>query len=226
MASSPRSTALTPSWNFFSKDLELLRQRIEQITVIVILPTLVIDLGSLLTPSHALVGWLVLIIGVIWWLVNIGASYYLQISAAKGKLVSTADCYKKSWRFIARIIGFTIIFTVLTLVGFLLLIVPGLIVLRRYILTTFYIVDQDMSIGQAMEHSARQTKPVAGYVWGTIGVLVVLLLAVTLISSLFIAIPGATVIISALLSPAYFFILALRYNDIVKNSHLSTSSSS
>ena len=68
-----------------------------------------------------------------------------------------------------------------------------------------------------MELSAKQTKPVAGYVWGTLGVVVVLLLAVTLISSIFFSIPGATVIVSALLSPAYFFILALRYIDIVKN---------
>ena len=210
------SASLTHSWSFVPKNLELLRQRIEQVTVIVLLPTLFIDLGSMLMSSHGLIGWLILVVGVAWWFLNIGASYYLQVSGARGKIVSTADCYKKGWQYIGRIIGFTIIFSLLIFVGFLLLIVPGLILLRRYILSTYYIVDQNLSIGEAMKLSATQTKPVAGYVWGTLGVVVVILLAITLISSLFISIPGATVIISALLTPAYFFILALRYADIVK----------
>jgi hypothetical protein len=167
-------------------------------------------------PSHILIGWLVLLGGVSWWLLNIGASYYLQLSAAKEKIVSTADCYRKSWLYIGRILAFTILFSVIVLAGFLLLIVPGAIVLRRYILTPYYIVDQNLSIRQAMGKSAKQTKPVAGFVWGTMGVIVVLLLAITVISSIFFSIPGATVIVSALLSPAYFFILALRFNDIVK----------
>jgi hypothetical protein len=216
----PRQTStapLIPSWNLVPKNLELLRQRVEQVTLIVILPTLFIDLGGVLMPSHSLIGWLVLIGGVAWWFLNIGASYYLQVSAAKEKIVSTADCYRKSWQYIGRIIAFTVIFSVIIFIGFLLLIVPGLILLRRYILTTFYIVDQNMTIRQAMKQSAMQTKPVAGYVWGTLGVVVVLLLAITIFSSLFISIPGATVIVSALLSPSYFFIFALRYSDIVKN---------
>ena len=210
------TTPLIPSWSFVPKNLELLRQRVEQVTLIVILPTLFIDLGSILMSSRGLIGWLVLVLGVAWWFLNIGASYYLQVSAAKGKIVSTADCYKKSWSYIGRIIGFTIIFGLLLFIGFLLLIVPGLLLLRRYILATYYIVDQNLSIAEAMKLSATQTKPVAGYVWGTLGVVVVILIVITLFSSLFYSIAGATVIISALLTPAYFFILALRYVDIVK----------
>ena len=213
----PATAALTPSWSFVSKNLELLRQRIEQIVLIIILPTLFIDLGSILMPTRSALGWTILALGIAWWLFNIGASYYLQISAAKEKIVSTADCYRKSWQYISRVIAFTIFFSVIVFVGFLLLIIPGVLLVRRYVLTPYYIVDKNMSIRQAMAQSAKQTKPVAGYVWGTLGVIVVLLLVITLISSIFFAIPGATVIVSALLSPAYFFLLALRYIDIVKN---------
>jgi len=209
--------ALTPSWSFVPKNLELLRQRIEQVMLIVLLPTLFIDFGSILMSTQSSIGWVIIILGLVWSLINVGASYYLQVSAAKDKIVSTADCYRKSWQYIGRIIAFTILFGIIVFVGFLLLIIPGVLLLRRYVLSPFYIVDQNMSIRQAMSESAQQTKPVSGYVWGTLGVVVVLLLAITLFSSIFLSIPGATVIISALLSPAYFFILALRYIDIVKN---------
>lgn len=211
------SAVLTPSWSLVPKNLELLRQRVEQVVVIVLLPTLLIDLGGIVMPSHFLFGWLILVAGVIWWAVNIGASYYLQISAAKEKIVSTADCYRHSWQYIGRLILFTFIFGIMVFIGLLLLIVPGLILLRRYFLSTYYIVDQNLSIPEAMEQSAKQSKPVAGYVWGTIGVVVVMIIAITVVSSLFFGIPGATVIISALLATSYFFIPALRYIDIVKH---------
>ena len=222
MAQLKQTTQLpfTPSWSIVPKNLELLKQRVEQVTIIAILPVLAFNLGNILITTNKLLGWLVIICGGIWWLMSVGASYYLQVSAAQGKIINTADCYRKSWHYISRIIVFTILFSLMVLVGLVLLIIPGLIIIRRYILTPFYIVDQDLPINKAMELSAKQTKPVSGYVWGILGVSIVIELTVTIISLLFVFIPGATVIIATLLSPAYYFLFAVRYTEIVKNATL------
>jgi uncharacterized membrane protein len=148
------------------------------------------------------------------------AMYYLQVSAAKNKIVGTADLYRKSWRYLGRLLGFTILFAAMLIIGFILLIVPGFIVLRRYILTSYYIVDKDLPIGQAMKLSAAQTKPVHGYLWGTLGVYLVLSLAASLFSLIFVFIPGATVIVTTLLVPFYYFLLVLRYTEITNNSKI------
>jgi hypothetical protein len=217
------STTLTPSWSLVPKNFQLLRPRIEQIVTILLLPILAISLGSILMPAHSThftIGWVVIVIGFLWWLVNIAATYYLQVSAAKNKIISTADLYRKSWRYFGRLIGFTIIFGIMLIVGFILLIVPGLIVLRRYILTSYYIVDKDLPIRQAMKLSAAQTKPVQGYLWGTLGVYLVLSLTASIFSLIFVFIPGATVIITTLLVPFYYFLLVLRYTEISDNSKI------
>jgi hypothetical protein len=216
------TVALTPSWELVPKNFALVRTHLEQIALIVILPILLLNLGTIVVTTNRSLGWIVILLGIIWWLINLSASYYLQVTAAKAKTITTADCYQKSWRYFGRLILFTILFSCLVLIGFVLLIIPGLVILRRYCLTTFYIVDQNLSIREAMSKSAAQTKPVAGYVWGTLGVVLVLTLAVGLLSSLFDSIPGATVVLSSLLAPAYLFLLALRYVDIT--SHIKTPS--
>jgi uncharacterized membrane protein len=54
--------------------------------------------------------------------------------------------------------------------GLILLIVPGFIMLRRYLLSGYYLVDQNLSIREAMRRSAASSKPAAGYIWGIVGV--------------------------------------------------------
>jgi hypothetical protein len=207
---------LSPSWSLVSKNIELLRLRVEQVTIIFILPALAFGLGDILLSSHKIAGLFISFIGGIWWILSIGASYFLQVSATKGKLISSVDCYKNSWKYIVRIIIFTFIFTIMVIAGLILLIIPGLIIIRRYILTPYYIVDQNLPIRKAMDLSSDQTKPVSGYVWGTIGVVFTLEIIIVIVSMFFVAIPGATTIISTLLSPVFFFLFAIRYREITK----------
>lgn len=115
-----------------------------------------------------------------------------------------------------RIIGFSLFFAVLLICGLILLIIPGLIVLRRYILSPFYIIDNNLTITQAMRKSAAQTKSASGYIWGTLAVIISISLTVALISELFYSVPGLSIIINTLLSPLYYFLLALRYNELTK----------
>jgi hypothetical protein len=207
-------STLTPSWQLVPKSLSLIRLHIEQVIIISLLPTLLASLGSLLIQSRGIIGSPIILIGGLWALGSIAASNYLQLTSAKGKLVSTLDCYRKSWRYFWRLLLFSILFGFAVVIGLILIIVPGLIIIRRYLFTPFYIIDRDLSIGEAMRLSAHQTEQVRGYVWGTIGVLAALTLGSGLVGQLFGFIPGGATIITALLSITYFFIAALRYVEI------------
>ncbi|MGH7142428.1 MAG: hypothetical protein ACREF5_03130 [Candidatus Saccharimonadales bacterium] len=208
---------LTPSWSLVRKNYDLLTEHLEQVVIIVLLPTLTITLGDLLIQSQKSLGTLVFLIGVLWYFFNIAASYGLQLSAAKGKHIKIGDLYSQNWRYEWRLTCYTLIFAAITLIGFILLVIPGLIILRRYLLSGFYVIDKNLSIGEAMKLSAAQTKAVSGYIWGTIGVVVALGIAGVVVSFLFTAIPGVPSIISSLVILSYIFVLAQRYLEVEKN---------
>jgi uncharacterized membrane protein len=91
-------------------------------------------------------------------------------------------------------------------VGFLLLIVPGLFLLRRYILAPYFLVDKELSINEALNQSAAFSKKYSGAVWGLIGV--------TILISLLGIIPVLGGIASAILGIAYYCAPALRYKEV------------
>jgi len=209
----PKPT-LTPSWSLVPKSFALLQQYFEPVVIISVLPLLTIDLGSLLLKGGVGLGFLVSMVGLVWTLLTIAAQANLQVSAARGKRISVSECYNQSWRYYWRLLGFGLLFTIMLMIGFILLIVPFFILLRRYFLSPYYIVDQNLSITEAMKRSAAQTKPTAGYVWGTLGVFVVLAIAVGIVSAIFAGIPGLPTVIDTLLSLPFYFLFVLRYTEI------------
>lgn len=201
---------LTPSWSLVRPSLDLVRQNSEAVIFIILLPALLLDFGSLIIASSRLTGLVIIIVGIIWRIFNISVSDYLQVKAASGKTVSVAECYRRGLRFWLRIVAFEILFGIMILIGLILVIVPGLIVLRRYYYTPFYIINKDMSIGAAMRASASDTLPVSGWVWGTFGVTFAFAILALLLTSIRYIGP----LLAALVSLIYFFGTALRWREV------------
>jgi uncharacterized membrane protein len=136
------------------------------------------------------------------------AMTYLGLQSTRGKDVGTGEALRTGLKFVWRYLGYSIVFGLLIIGGFILLIVPGLIVIRRYLLAGYFLVDKDLSIGEAMKQSAELSKQYSGAVWGMIGVIV-------LINVLSI-VPVLGQIASFVLSILYTFAPAVRYHEIVK----------
>jgi hypothetical protein len=207
---------MTPSWQLVQPSLNLTRKNFESIIVIVLLPVLLTLLGSLLITkgSHNL-GNFIEVIGVIWLVINAPVSYYLQLAAARGGQPGIRECYASGLPYFWRVIGFEIWFSVLMLIGLVLLIVPGLIVLRRYYLTPFYIIDRKLDIGAAMTAAHQETNLVAGFVWGTIGVVVAFAIVASILS-----VAGPVGVVAAdFVALIYLFGPVLRYREIAKANH-------
>lgn len=201
---------LTPSWEFVQPSIRLVIKNYEAIIFIELLPTLLTAFGALIISSNHSLGLVAIIVGVAWRVINMPISYYLQLKAAQGKVPSLGECYSRGLPFWPRIIAFEILFSIMLLIGVILLIIPALIVFRRYFLTPYYIVSKNLPIGAAMDASANQTRPVSAFVWGTIGVM----LAFTVLASLASSVSFIGPILAALISLIYFFGPVLRWQEV------------
>jgi hypothetical protein len=79
---------------------------------------------------------------------------------------------------------------------------------RRYALAPYYLIDQNLSIGEAMKKCADQSKKFSKGIWGLIGVQI--LLAIVSV------IPLIGWLVGAVLQLAYFCAPAKRYDEIQK----------
>ncbi len=207
---------LTSSWTLLGKNFELLRQHLDKVILLALLPSLALQLGSLLAARRDTpLGLAVYILALLWLGLNTPALYYFQIHAARGTDTSLGQAYLRGLRYLIRIAGYTLLVSIIITLGLIAFIVPGVFFIRRYILGNFYIVDQDMSITDALRISAAQSKPAAGYIWGMLGILLLCSLTAGFISLLFVGYPAVSAIVSSVSGILFTFLLPLRYIDIV-----------
>ncbi len=143
--------------------------------------------------------------------VSIFISFFLvalDLEVVKGKKPELAQLWPTVKKYGWRLLGLFLLVGVMVVCGLILLIVPGLIILRRYIMAPFVLIDQDLSISAALEESARLSKPYSGAIWGIIGV--------SFLCSLAGIIPVIGWIISFILSGLYQPAVAYRYLELKK----------
>ncbi len=222
MAKTPKDTpnGLTPSWQLVPQSISLFRRHFVPLLYVAILPSLITELGLTLIGNFkdpkptAHLGIAIFGIGLAVSILSIGAQLYLEVSAANGMDTSIPQIYQRGVKYLPRMIGFTALFSVLFLVGVVLFIVPGLIVMRRYYLAPYYLVDRNLSIKEAMRQSAKDSKPAASYIWGILGVAVFFALIAQMMQS---ALGDFGLILSILCGYLYIFAPALRYKELASS---------
>lgn len=107
-----------------------------------------------------------------------------------------------------KLIGAFIFVGVALLIGFLLLIIPGLILLWRLFFVPYVLIDQKTSIDEAFKRSWDMTR---GYAWPVYSVILV-----GLLFSLFNVLPLIGGIIAFILGSIYMLAPALRYEEFKK----------
>ena len=132
----------------------------------------------------------------------------LEYKVAHGKTPTLGDVWQDSKKYIWRLLGLGIVVGVLAVVGLILLIVPGVIVISRYFLSPFAMIDKDLSIGEAMKESERISKGRWGSIWSVIGVTIL----ISIIGSFGIIGWGISFVLAALYSVA----ASLRYFELKK----------
>lgn len=211
------------AFSLFSKSKDAVLRNKESFLVIVILPWLLQYIGGVITsgtfmstpfgapsapdttsgnPAGGILSLASFVLAVLFF----PAYSKLAVEAAKGNVTKPQEIITSSFKYFWRLVGLGILVGFLFVVGLLLFIVPGLIVIRRYFLAAYYLVDQDLSISESMKKSAAATKSHAMAVWGVLGVS--FLIALTSIAPLL----GA--VISTILSTLYACAPAFRYLEL------------
>jgi uncharacterized membrane protein len=96
---------------------------------------------------------------------------YVQLQSVQGKEVSIGEALREGMKRFWRFYGLSILVGLIVIGGFLLLIVPGFFMLRRYLLAQFYLYDRNVGITEAMRLSAADSKTFSKAIWGVIGML-------------------------------------------------------
>jgi len=152
---------------------------------------------------------------IIWFLIVIVGGVIIQIMLQRAQLEVSQNkepvfselwqVVKKMWK---KMLLLFLAMIGLIVGGFILLIIPGLIMLRRYFFAPYVMLERNCSVGEALSRSAKLSAVNTGSVWGVIGVsfLISLLGVIPLIGSL------ASFVVGSL----YCVAPALRYQQLKK----------
>lgn len=108
------------------------------------------------------------------------AATLIYLQSIKGKKISLWSAFKTSLSFWWRYIGMMIVMGLAILGGFVLFIIPGLFILQRFFLASYFMVDQKLGIKESLRASWQATKRYSGSVWGLLAVI----LLISIVSSL------------------------------------------
>lgn len=209
--------ALPSAFSLFTPSIEALKVNLGTLLALAVGPTayimtvLLISGGLTLDTTNAnteMSGFTIvmLLLGVVLSVIVAPAIPYVELQSVKGKKVSLEEALKKGLSYFWRFVGLSLLVGLLVVAGFILLIIPGLFMLRRYFLAAYYLYDQNLSISDAMKRSAEESKQFSGAVWGVLGVTILLQLPSV--------IPVFGGIASLVLSIFYYCAPAVRYQQI------------
>lgn len=139
--------------------------------LLLMIPLVVVD------RDQSAVGVFALLVGLaafVFFLFVAPALPFVQLQSVQGKQVSLGDSLKASKKFFWRFYGQSILVGLIIFVGLVLLIIPGIFMLKRYYLVTYYLYDQDLGILESMRKATADAKTYPGAIWGLIGVMVLI----------------------------------------------------
>lgn len=221
---SAKSVQFKKAFDLFPASWALVKKNMSLVAPVILAPTIVIVAGQLLDKSpkvvakpnefnlEAITGMTSETIAVLI-VVSVVAQAMLtglSVAAVKGQKMNFSDLWEVARKYTFRLMGLGIVFAAAIIGGLILLIVPGLIVLQRYMMAPYIMVDKDLGIMESLKHSNEISKPYPKPIWSLIGVLVL----ISLVGGQPFGLPG--MVLSICLSVAYAFAPALRYQELVK----------
>jgi hypothetical protein len=100
-------------------------------------------------------------------LFNLGLVHLFTLRAVRGERPGIISSYRHGMYYWPRVMGLGLVVLLFAVLSLLALVIPGLIVIRRYALAGFFLVEDDLGIRQAMMRCADVCRPavVRRYIW-------------------------------------------------------------
>jgi hypothetical protein len=121
---------------------------------------------------------------ILWFLIIAFVGTVTQIMAQTAQLrvsQGQATDFTHLWAIVKdigwRVFGLYIVMGILIVIGLILLVIPGLILIRRFFFAPFIMIDKKTRIRESLDQSAALSKVNTGAIWGVIGVMFLIGLA-------------------------------------------------
>lgn len=134
----------------------------------------------------------------------------LQLKTAGGKKPDLNELFADGKKYFFPMLGLIIVLTVVIAIGFILLIVPGIIAIGRLAMAPFVMIDKKVGIEEALRRSNKLGKKYFGEVWAVIGVTIL----ISILSGIISGIPLLGPLAGTAIGIAYSVIIALRYKQL------------
>lgn len=215
---------LTSSIDFIRPSLQLLKDNIWPFLYLFFVPNLIATVGivlainidmaanSLIWDDRTKVGLMLFGTGLLWSLATYPGVIIAQMQAIHGKEPTAFDCFKQGLKYIFPMLWLNVLRSTAVFFGILALIVPGLFIIRSFYLAEYYLIDRKLGAMESLKTSRAESLPNAGYIWGTIGI--VMLFGV--FSNAVVNIPVAGYVLAQAIALLYIFGPALRYQEITQ----------
>ncbi len=212
-ASNPNQ--LPSAFSLFKPSWEGLKQNLLELVVVWLAPTLAAVLllvagGSMTSNGTDGAGAVLFGLGVIvllLYLALIGpAIIHIQLKSSLMEKATYESAWETSKKYWWRFLLLSIMVGVVVFIGFLLLIIPGVILLKRYFLSHYALIDQDLGLVDSMRKSNELSRNRSMSVYGILGV--------NILINIPSVIPLVGGIISFVLQVVYFCAPAIRYQQL------------
>lgn len=198
-----KSTPLMNAIELFRPSIAILQENPMLYFVLLVVPLVIVSF-----PANGSIFGFFAFLGTLLSLAFFPALIVAELTNAKGKSIEIEEAFKKGFTYFWRLLGLIIIVGLVVFVGLVLLIIPGLILMRRYLLSPYYLVDRDLSISDAMKASADDSVAYSSEIYSVIAVTILLVLLGLL------GIIG--LIVGSILQVLYSLAFAIRYIEIKK----------
>ena len=152
---------------------------------------------------------------ILWFAIVLAGGTIVQIMTQKAQLDASEAkklSFDRLWATVKemgwRMLGLYVVVGLTSLVGFVLLIIPGFFMIRRYMMAPYVMLERKCGITEAMARSATLSKLSTGSIWGIMGVI--------LLIGLVGIVPVIGSLASFILGMLYSVAPALRYQQLKK----------
>lgn len=143
-------------------------------------------------------------------IISIGV-IHTQIASVRGEHIGFSKVVEDTKPLIFRYLGLSILYAIIIFVGFLLLIIPGILAAFFLSMSMYILVDQNTGVIESLKKSYELVK---GH-WMVILALAIVYVGISIINAIFSFIPIIGWIPGLVLSVAYFCLPALIYTKII-----------
>jgi uncharacterized membrane protein len=163
-------------------------------------------------PLHLValgLGWTTLLAAVILWAITVPAITYVRIQSVRSQKVTYGASLRKGILLFYRWWILQLLLSLIVIGGFILLIVPGFFMIRRYVLSRYILVDQNLKPIEALRESVRMTNGYNSAMWSTTFLLTAIVAAYTVLPR------GLGILAWTVLSIWNLCGTALRYDEVL-----------